>query len=174
MSFLYREKVVVTTARGRCHHRQHEQAGNPSTDPGSVVDMTAAPEPAQDADAYRDACIARWRKTARAAAKAGKARNLYIITLHPDVLDCRDFRRANPNYREGMPCVYVGLTIHSPGERYRQHKLGYRSSKYPKKYGVELALELMEGFDPAGLSEEQQEYALADWLRDQGYAVWQN
>ena len=136
--------------------------------------MSPARNPAQDADAYRDACIARRRKAITAAAKAGKGRNLDVITLHPDVLECRDFRRANPNYRAGMPCVYVGLTIHSPGDRYQQHKLGYRSSKYPKKFGVELAPELMEGFDPAGLNEEEQEYALADWLRDQGYGVWQN
>ena len=126
------------------------------------------------ADAHRDACIAQWRKKARAAAKAGKGRNLYIVTLHSDVLACRDFRRANPNYREGMPCLYVGLSIHSPGDRYQQHKMGYRSSKYPKKYGVELALDLMDGFDPGDLPEPEQEYALADWLRDQGYAVWQN
>ena len=126
------------------------------------------------ADAYRDTCIAQWQNKAKAAAKAGKTRNLYVITLHPDVLACGDFVRANPNYREGMPCVYVGLTIHTPGDRYQQHKLGYRSSKYPRKYGVELALELMEGFDPGDLSEEEQEYALADWLRDQGYGVWQN
>jgi len=125
-------------------------------------------------DVHRDACIAEWRQKARAAAKAQQGRNLYVITLHPEVLECRDFRRANPAYREGMPCVYVGLTIHTPGDRYQQHKLGYRSSKYPKKYGVELALELMDGFEPGGLTEEEQEYALADWLRDQGYGVWQN
>jgi hypothetical protein len=52
--------------------------------------------------------------------------------------------------------------------------MGYRSSRYPKKYGVELAMELMEGFDGRGLTEEDQEYALADWLRAQGYGVWQN
>ncbi len=136
--------------------------------------MSSRPGRLHSADARRDACIAQWRNKARAAAQAKRARNLYIITLHPEVLACRDFRRANPNYREGMPCVYVGLSIHTPGDRYQQHKMGYRSSKYPKKYGVELALELMDGFDPGGLSDEDQEYALADWLRDQGYGVWQN
>jgi hypothetical protein len=39
---------------------------------------------------------------------------------------------------------------------------------------VELAMELMEGFDAEGLSDEEKEAALADWLRDQGYAVWQH
>jgi hypothetical protein len=129
---------------------------------------------ALDADAYRDACIAKWRTKARRAARNGTGRNLYVITLHPDVLDCRDFRQANPHYVPGMPCVYVGLTVHDPGDRYRQHKMGYRSSRYPRQYGVELALELMEGFDCDGLAEDEREYALAEWLREQGCAVWQN
>ena len=142
--------------------------------PGRRAQMSSNAARLHCADAQRDARIAEWRKRARAAAKAKQGRNLYIITLHPDVLGCSEFRRANPGYREGMPCVYVGLTIHSPGDRYQQHKMGYRSSKYPKKYGVELALELMDGFEPGELTEEEQEYALADWLREQGYGVWQN
>ena len=116
----------------------------------------------------------KWKKLAKQAARARKGRNLYIITLHPDVLRHREFREANPVYIEGMPCLYVGITIHDPGDRYEQHKSGYKSSKYPKKYGVELALELMDGFDGTGLSDEEKEPALADWLRSQGYAVWQN
>ena len=125
-------------------------------------------------DLDRDSRIAQWKKKAKAAAKASKCRNLYIITLHPDVLNRAEFRHANPNYIEGMPCVYVGLTIHDPGDRYEQHKTGYKSSKYPRKFGVELAMELIEGFEEAGLTDEEKEPALADWLRDQGYAVWQN
>ena len=86
----------------------------------------------------------------------------------------KEFRQENLGYIENMPCVYVGMTIHEPGDRFEQHRLGYRSSKYPRTYGVELALELIEGFDGEGLSDEEKEAALADWLRDQGYAVWQN
>jgi hypothetical protein len=66
------------------------------------------------------------------------------------------------------------LSIHEPGERFLQHKVGYRGSKYPRIYGVELAQELMEGFDVTGRIDEEQEAGLADWLRDQGFAVWQN
>jgi hypothetical protein len=127
-----------------------------------------------DADLQRDARIARWRQQARQAARRRQRRNLYIIALHPDVLELEEFRAANPGYLDGMPCVYVGLTIHAPGDRYEQHKTGYRSSKYPRRYGVELALELMEGFDDEGLRDAEREAALADWLRRQGYAVWQN
>jgi hypothetical protein len=125
-------------------------------------------------DEQRDLLILRWKEQARRAAKKNKARNLYVITLDPEVLWRREFRQQNPGYLEGMPCVYVGMTIHEPGDRFQQHKLGYRSSKYPRAYGIELAQELIEGFDGAGLGDEQQEAALADWLRGQGIAVWQN
>jgi hypothetical protein len=125
-------------------------------------------------DLERDRKIYEWQKKARLAANKRKARNLYVITLHPDVLWEREFRQENPGYIEGMPCVYVGMTVHEPGDRFEQHRLGYRSSKYPRKYGVELAQELMEGFDGKGLDDEQREAALADWLRDQGCAVWQH
>ena len=122
----------------------------------------------------RDYQIAAWKRKARVAAKNKKKRNLYVITLHPQVLTCRDFRNANPAYIEGMPCVYVGITIHDPGDRYRQHKSGYKCCKYARKFGVELALDLIDGFEEAGLSDQQREPALAAWLRGQGYAVWQN
>ncbi|MEN8129936.1 MAG: hypothetical protein ABFS45_07020 [Pseudomonadota bacterium] len=125
-------------------------------------------------DAELDKKIFEWQQKARIAAKKRKGRNLYIITLDPEVLWIKEFRQENLGYIEDMPCVYVGMTIHEPGDRFEQHRLGYRSSKYPRTYGVELALELIEGFDGEGLSDKEKEAALADWLRDQGYAVWQN
>jgi hypothetical protein len=125
-------------------------------------------------DEERDRKIAEWQEKARRAAKRVKRRNLYIITLMPEVLERRDFRAANPDYVEGMPCLYVGSTVHDPGDRFEQHMAGYRSSRYPKHYGVELAQDLLDGFDDAGLREDQREAALADWLRRQGCAVWQN
>ncbi len=125
-------------------------------------------------DTQRDKQILVWQKKARTAAKKKQGRNLYVITLDPEVLWIKEFRQENPGYIEGMPCVYVGLSIHDPGDRFAQHRAGYRSSKYPRKYGIELALELMDGFDGEGLSDEEQEAALAEWLRAQGCAVWQN
>ncbi len=125
-------------------------------------------------DSERDAKILQWQRKARTAARQGRSRNLYVITLDPVVLERREFRAANPGYIEGMPCVYVGITIHAPGDRFEQHRAGYRSSKYPRRYGVELALDLIDGFDTSGLAEDDWEPALADWLRKQGCAVWQH
>jgi hypothetical protein len=125
-------------------------------------------------DEERDKKILEWQEKARIASKRRKRRNLYVITLDPEVLWDREFRQANPNYINGLPCVYVGMTIHAPGDRFQQHMVGYRSSKYPREYGTELALDLMEGFDGTGLGDAEREAALADWLRKQGCAVWQN
>ena len=125
-------------------------------------------------DLERDRKILKWQEKARRAAKKRKGRNLYVITLDPQVLERREFRAANPGYVEGMPCVYVGITIHAPGDRFEQHRAGYRSSKYPRRYGVELALDMIDGFDTSGLAEDDWEPALADWLRKQGCAVWQH
>ena len=125
-------------------------------------------------DEQRDRKILQWQKKARLVAKKKQRRNLYVITLDPEVLWIKEFRQQNIGYLEGMPCVYVGMTIHQPGDRFEQHMVGYRSSKYPRNYGVELALELIEGFDGEGLKDSQREAALAEWLRAQGFAVWQN
>ena len=40
-----------------------------------------------DADLQRDQRIRGWKDKARRARRRGKKRNLYIITLHPDVLE---------------------------------------------------------------------------------------
>jgi hypothetical protein len=125
-------------------------------------------------DEQRDRKILQWQKKARLAAKKKQRRNLYVITLDPEVLWIKEFRQQNIGYIEGMPCVYVGMTIHQPGDRFEQHMVGYRSSKYPRNYGVELALELIEGFDDEGFRDSEREAALANWLRAQGFAVWQN
>lgn len=125
-------------------------------------------------DLERDRKILEWQEKARRAGRRRQRRNLYVITLAPEVLWERDFRQENPGYTEGMPCVYVGITIHDPGDRFEQHCLGYRSSRYPREYGVELAQDLLDGFDDSGLDDAQREAALAQWLREQGMAVWQN
>jgi len=125
-------------------------------------------------DLERDRRILEWQDKARRAGKRRKRRNLYVITLDPEVLWEREFRQQNPGYLEGMPCVYVGMTIHEPGDRFEQHMLGYRSSKYPHRYGIELAQELLDGFEAYDLPDADREAALAHWLRKQGIAVWQN
>ena len=44
--------------------------------------------------------------------------HVYVIELHNDVLDEPKFRKANPDYLPGKPCVYVGMTGHDPDTRF--------------------------------------------------------
>lgn len=107
--------------------------------------------------------------------KAEKRTNVYVIALDKSVMNDKRFREANPYYVEGKPCVYVGMTGRTPDERFRQHKEGYKSSRYPKKYGMYLRRKLFDHLNPMTHEEAvEMEVELAKQLRYRGYGVWQN
>ena len=103
-------------------------------------------------------------------------RNLYVIQLDPLVRkDSRAFRKKNPNYKANKHCLYVGTTVLTPKERFAQHKVGIKSNRYAKKYGLKLLPELYQNqpiLTANNYVEEEKAYAEA--LRIQGHAVWQN
>lgn len=77
-------------------------------------------------------------------------------------------------YEEAEYGLYVGMTGRSPEERYRQHKAGYKSSKWPRRYGIGLLPALYKHLnpldrDPAELAEVE----LAVALRSTGLRVHQ-
>ena len=47
---------------------------------------------------------------------------VYVIELDKDVLYESKFKKANPEYEAGKPCVYVGMTGLDPDTRFDQHK----------------------------------------------------
>ncbi|MBW6516633.1 MAG: hypothetical protein K0B81_08500 [Candidatus Cloacimonetes bacterium] len=101
--------------------------------------------------------------------------NVYVIELNKKVLNETGFLHANPGRDPLKPSVYVGMTGLSPEERFKNHKEGYKSSRYPHKYGQRLLYRLFKDFNPmpyelARLIEPE----LASHLRSKGYAVWQN
>jgi len=101
--------------------------------------------------------------------------NVYVIELHKQVLNERSFLNANQGRDPLKPCVYVGMTGLSPEQRFKNHKEGYRSSRFPHKYGQRLLSRLFRDFNPmpyelAKLIEPE----LAAHLRSKGYVVWQN
>lgn len=67
---------------------------------------------------------------------------VYVIELDKDVLYESKFKKANPDYVTGKPCVYVGMTGHDPDLRFDQHKSGIKANKYAQKYGLRLARDL--------------------------------
>lgn len=82
-----------------------------------------------------------------------KHHHVYVVELSKDVLFEPRFRRNNPNYIDGKPCVYVGMTGLDPDVRFDKHKAGIQANSYVQKYGLCLLPDLYEAFNPMGYEE---------------------
>ncbi len=101
--------------------------------------------------------------------------SVYVIELDPEVLIAEPkFRRANPDWQDGKPCVYVGSTAHTPEERFAQHLAGEHANRYAHAYGVRLRPRLYGGWQhyESRAEAERAEEQRALSLRKRGYAVW--
>ena len=99
---------------------------------------------------------------------------VYVIKLCPAVLAHRKFRDDNPNYQGGKDCYYVGVTSCTPEVRYRQHKSGYKASRFATEYGVELMPASLAQINPRTYEEtSRHERKVAKRLKNQGHGVWQ-
>jgi hypothetical protein len=99
---------------------------------------------------------------------------VYVIELDPVVLTYARFRAANPGYRHGLPCVYVGSTGLTPEERFAKHKAGIWANRYARDHGLRVRRCPYTGRAPfdTRLEAEVAERNLAQKLRDKGYGVW--
>lgn len=107
-------------------------------------------------------------------ATSRKTHNVYVVALDKAVLSEQRFLAANPEYKPGKPCLYVGMTGLDPDVRFANHKRGYKASKYVEKYGKYLRRKLYEKYNPMTHDqavEWEQEFARR--LRKKGNAVWQ-
>ncbi len=114
---------------------------------------------------------------------APETSSVYVIRLDEAVLKNRGFRAANPlafealrHSRDSRPlCVYVGATGLSPEERFANHKAGHKANWYAQTYGEGLLPDLFTHLNPMTYQRAlATEIALADELRQEGFAVWQN
>jgi hypothetical protein len=100
--------------------------------------------------------------------------HVYVVELAHDVLFESRFRRANPDYATGRPCVYVGMTGLDPDLRFDKHKAGIQANRYVQQYGLRLLPELYEVYNPMPYDgAREMEVELAIGLREAGYGVWQ-
>jgi len=105
--------------------------------------------------------------------------SIYVISLSDQFLDERfyqqQFHKANPNYVEGQACYYVGMTSKTPEERFAQHKSDHSaSSPWVNNYGIRLEPSLYEHIPLLSKAEAKvMEVSHAEYLRSQGYGVWQ-
>src|ERR1044071_7623210 len=74
--------------------------------------------------------------------------HVYVVELAPAVPLEPRFLRANPGYRPGRRCVYVGMTGLDPDLRFDKHKAGIQSNRYVLKYGLRLLPQLYEVYNP--------------------------
>ncbi|MFZ3220799.1 MAG: hypothetical protein WA174_12230 [Rhodoferax sp.] len=103
-----------------------------------------------------------------------KHHHVYVVELSPDVLFEPRFRKNNPNYITGKPCVYVGMTGLDPDVRFDKHKAGIQANSYVTKYGLRLLPDLYEAFNPMGYKDAvDKEIEIGIDLRSAGFGVWQ-
>ncbi|MBK6973215.1 MAG: hypothetical protein IPH26_09785 [Sterolibacteriaceae bacterium] len=100
--------------------------------------------------------------------------SVYVIELSKGVLREPRFRKANPNYLPGMPCVYVGMTGLSPDERFDKHKAGIKANRFVREYGLRLRPDLYEVYNPMPYeAARDMEVELAVAFQEQRFGVWQ-
>lgn len=100
--------------------------------------------------------------------------HVYVIELSKLVLDKPRFMKANPHYRTGMPCVYVGMTGLDPDVRFDKHKAGIQANRYVQEFGLRLLPALYEVYNPMPYdAARDMEVELAIGLTEEGYGVWQ-
>ena len=100
--------------------------------------------------------------------------HVYVIELSKDVLYEGRFKKSNPGYVAGKPCVYVGMTGLDPDLRFDKHKAGIQSNRYVQKFGLRLLPELYAAYNPMSYDEARDmEVEVAIDLREAGYGVWQ-
>jgi GT2 family glycosyltransferase len=104
----------------------------------------------------------------------GGSHHVYVIELDADVLYEPKFRKANPDYVNGKPCVYVGMTGLDPDLRFDRHKAGIQANKFAQAFGLRLLPELYEQHNPMPYGDAKyMEVDLAIRLREAGFGVWQ-
>jgi len=103
-----------------------------------------------------------------------KHHHVYVVELSKDVLFEAKFKRCNPDYKDGKPCVYVGMTGLDPDVRFDKHKAGIQANSYVQKYGLRLIPDLYEAFNPMAYEHARdKEVEIGIDLREAGFGVWQ-
>lgn len=99
--------------------------------------------------------------------------NVYVIELDKKVMAVHKFKAANPKYIHNAPCVYVGMTGHTPDIRFKKHMDGIKNNVYVTNYGLRLMPEIYSAYNPSTFDDAcANEIAIANELRAKGWGVW--
>ena len=101
---------------------------------------------------------------------------LYIIELNKKVTLIKKFKKQNPKDKIGERCFYIGQSAKATMLRFKQHKDGYKSNSFVKRFGENLVPNFYEKYNPIPTrkdAEELEEYVALN-LRNKGFGVWFN
>ena len=101
---------------------------------------------------------------------------VYVIELDKEVGKLKKFKKQNPDFIYGSRCFYVVQSAKAPMLRFKQHKDGYKSNSFARRFGIKLVPKFYEKYNPIPTrkdAEELEEY-VAIKLRNEDYGVWYN
>ena len=114
-------------------------------------------------------------QNAQTAPEAGCQNNITMLMLSCRkllVAKIRKVRVDNLLRYLKQPCVYVGMTGLTPGERFANHKAGIKDAPVVKRFGIRLLPELFQHLNPMPYeAAARMEKDLAEDLRRAGYTV---
>ena len=101
---------------------------------------------------------------------------LYVIELDKAVGKSIKFRKQSPKFILGNRCFYVGQSAKAPLLRFKQHKQGYKSNIFARRFGLKLVPEFYDKYNPipSRKDAEELEVYVSNKLRKEGYGVWFN
>ena len=101
---------------------------------------------------------------------------VYVIELDKEVMNSKKFRIKNPNMNPKKICYYVGQSAHEPQIRFKQHKAGYKSNSFARRFGIRLIQRKYKKFNPIATRKKAEiiEQKLTNKLRKKGHGVWSN
>ena len=101
---------------------------------------------------------------------------VYVIELDKEVINSKKFRFKNPKLNPRKKCYYVGQSAHFPEIRFSQHKMGYKSNSFAKRFGKHLCPRKYKKYNPIETRKkaEEIEIKLTEKLRKKGHGVWSN
>jgi hypothetical protein len=101
---------------------------------------------------------------------------VYVIELDKEVINSKKFRSKNPKLNKRKKCFYVGQSANFPEIRFIQHKKGYKSNSFARRFGICLSPRKYRKYNPIETREkaEEIEKKLTEKLRKKGHGVWSN
>ena len=72
---------------------------------------------------------------------------VYVIELDKKISNFKNFVQKTHFYLKNSGCVYIGQSIRTPCLRFEQHKEGYKSNSYARRYGIKLLSDLYDRYN---------------------------